>query len=182
MRVSTDISADSRPIRHLVGPMILFGLGLVILLAGIGWLGVDRLLIGQGNLTLPDALAGLPLSEQTRGRGALAEIKQLHGKGFPLVDGAVARYGQGAATVWVSSTWAPFLAGRQVQAMTGRITEGRSPFVPVSRREVEGITVYTLAGMGQVHTYFQLERRVVWLAISPSLAERGLEELLRALR
>jgi hypothetical protein len=182
MGVPTSMSSSRRPVRQGIGPVLAFGLGLVILLAGIGWLGVDRLLIGQGNLTLPNALAGLPLSDQIAGRTALVEIKQLHGQGFPLVDGAVTRYGQGTATIWVSSTWAPFLAGRQVQAMTERIAEGRSPFVPTSRREVEGTTVYALTGMGQVHYYFRLDRRVVWLAISPSIAEQGLEELLRALQ
>lgn len=182
MGMPTWVSSNRRPVRQSIGPVLAFGLGLVILLAGVGWLGVDRLLIGQGNLTLPNALAGLPLSDQIAGRTALVEIKQLHGQGFPLVDGAVARYGQGAATIWVSSTWAPFLAGRQVQAMTERIAEERSPFAPVGNHEVEGTTVYVLTGMGQVHYYFQLDRRVVWLAISPSLAERGLEELLHALR
>ncbi len=188
MGVPTGGSPGRRPVRRNIGPALVWGLGCVILLAGLGWLGVDRLVIGQGHLSLPGSLAGLPLSDQSGGRAALAEINHLHGqvarsgyKGFPLVDGAVARYGQGTATVWLSSTWAPLLAGRQVQAMTERIAEGRSPFAPVGNHEVEGITVYVLTGMGQVHYYFQLDRRVVWLAISPSLADRGLEELIRAL-
>lgn len=94
MGMPTGMSSSRRLVRQGIGPVLAFGLGLAILLAGIGWLGVDRLIIGQGNLTLPNALTGLPLLEQTSGRGALAEIKQLHGKGFPLIDGAVARYGK----------------------------------------------------------------------------------------
>jgi hypothetical protein len=145
-------------------------------------LAVDRLVIGQGTVTVPDSLAGLPLSEQVTGRPALAEIERLHGTGFSLVDGAAARYGGGTATLWVSSTWTPFLAARQVEAMTDRIAEGRSPFTPSGTREVKDITVYALTGMGQMHFYFQLDRRVVWLAVSPLVAEQSLGELIGKLR
>ena len=182
MNVSTDVSPGQRRVRRHIGPLILAGLGLVLLLGGVGWLAVDRLVIGQGNVTLPAMLAGLPLSEQVTGREALAEIERLHGKGFALTDGTVARYGGGTATLWVSSTWMPFLAARQVEAMTDRIAEGRSPFSPTGTREVEGTTVYALAGMGQVHYYCQLNKRVVWLSVSPQFAEQSLEELIRDLR
>ncbi|MFQ5814404.1 MAG: hypothetical protein ACE5I2_14600 [Anaerolineae bacterium] len=174
-------STKASPVRRLL-PLILMGLGLLLLLVGAGWLAVDRLVIGQGNITLPDSLAGLPLSQQVTGQVALAEIERLHGKGFPLVDGAVARYGDGVATLWVSSTWTPFLTNRQVVAMTDRIAEGRSPFTPIETREIEGITIYALTGMGQVHYYFQFDRRVVWLAVWPQFAEQSLEELIRDLR
>lgn len=180
MSTSTEVSQGQRPIQRHIGPSILIGLGLVILLGAAGWLAIERLVIGQGNLTLPATLAGVPRSDQVIGRAALAEIKRLHGKGFPLTDGAMARYGEDTATLWVSSTWAPFLAARQVEAMTDRISEGRSPFTPTGTHEVGSTTVYVLTGMGQVHYYFQLDRRVVWLAISPPLAEQGLEELMRA--
>ena len=181
MSISTGVTSSRRSIRQRIGPLILFGLGLAVLLAGVGWLGVDRLVIGRGNLRLPDSLAGLPLSEQASGRVALAEIERLHGKGFPLVDGVVAGYGEGALTVWVSSTWTSFLAGKQVTAVTDRIAEGRSPFTPSGSRTVQGTTVFVLTGMGQAHYYFQLDRRVVWLAVSPPWAEQVLQELIHAL-
>jgi hypothetical protein len=66
--------------------------------------------------------------------------------------------------------------------MAERIAEGRSPFTPAGSRQVGNTTVYVLTGMGQVHYYFQLDRRVIWLAASPSLAEQGIEELIRALQ
>jgi hypothetical protein len=71
--------------------LILIGLGLLLLSAGVGWFAVDRLVIGRGSVTVPDSLAGLPLSERVTGRVALAEIERLHGKGFPLVNGTVVR-------------------------------------------------------------------------------------------
>lgn len=176
-----DESTEASARRRLV-LVILTGLGLLLLLGGTSWLVVDRVIIGQGNVAVPDSLAGLSLSEQVSGRAALAEIERLHGKGIPLIDGAVALYGDGVATLWVSNTWMPFLAARQVEAMTDRIAEGRSPFTPIGTREVEGTTVYTLTGMGQMHYYFQLDRRVAWLAAAPQIAERSLVELVRGLQ
>lgn len=164
------------------GPAFLIGLGLVLLLAASSWLVLDRQAIDQGAGKLPARLAGLPLSEQLSDRPALAKIGRLHGQDFSLVDGAVARYGDSTATVWVSSTRTTSLAAQQVQAMTGRISEGRSPFTPLGRKEVEGITVYSLTGMGQRHYYFQLERRVVWLAVTAELADQALGELIRYLQ
>ncbi|MFQ5595824.1 MAG: hypothetical protein ACE5HA_16885 [Anaerolineae bacterium] len=182
MSITTDVTDHKRLDRGRIGPLLLVGLGLMLLLAGVGWLAVDRLVIGQGKITLPDSLAGWPLSTQVSGRPALVEIERLHGKSFLMVDGAVARYGDGMATVWVSSTWTPFLAERQVAVMTERIAEGRSPFTPVGADEREGVTVYALTGMGQRHYYFQRETRVVWLAVSPQFAEESLEELIYDLR
>jgi len=182
MSALTDMSPGRGRTQRRIGPLLLAGLGLAFFLLGAGWLAVDRFVIGRGNVALPTSLAGLARSDQMTGRAALAEIEHLHGKGFPLVDGAVARYGGGTASVWVSSTWAPLLAERQVKAMTERIAEGRSPFTPAGSRQVGDTTVYVLTGMGQVHYYFQLDGRVIWLAASPSLAEQGMEELVRALQ
>ena len=162
-----------------IGPPALAALGLVMLLAGGSVLAVNRLVIARGAIVVPANLAGLPLSSQTTGRAALTEIEPLHGKGFPLTDGAIAHYGREQATVWISSTWLPFMAARQIETMTDRIAEGRSPFTPTGVDNVAGVTVYTLTGMGQTHYYFQLDRRVAWLAVSPQLAGQSLEELIR---
>jgi hypothetical protein len=176
-----DESTEAPAGRRLV-PLVFMGLGLLLLMAGVSWLAVDRLVIGQGTVPVPDSLVGLPLSERATGRPALAEIERLHGKGFFLVDGSVARYGGGTATLWVSSTWTPFLAAGQVEAMTNRIAEGRSPFTPSGTREVEDTAVYALTGMGQMHYYFQIDKQVIWLSVSPPLAEQVLGELIRNVR
>ncbi len=182
MNVSTNnLSSGKRLARRRIGPLILIGLGIAILL-GAGWLVINWPVIGRGNITLPTSLAGLSLSSQTTGQAALTEIERLHGKSFLMTDGAVAHYGGDKATLWVSSVWLPFVAARQVETMAERIAEGGSPFTPLSTDEVEGVTVYTLTGMGQMHYYFQLDRRVAWLAVSPQFAEQSLKELIRNLR
>ncbi len=131
---------------------------------------------------LPASLAGLPLTVQVTGQEALTEIDRLHNQPIPSLGATIAGYGDGTATAWAASTWASFLAAQQVEDMTARIAEGNSPFTFVETRDVAGIPVYVLTGMGQTHYYFQLDRRVIWLSISPPLAEQGLVELINSLR
>ena len=176
MAISTGIPPNKRPIRRRIGPLVFMGLGLISLIGGI-WL-----VVGQNTISIPARLAGLPLTAQTTGPAALAEIERLHGQSFLLTDGTVAHYDDGAITVWISSTWLPIFAARQVEAMTNRIAEGNSPFTPGEPRQVTGFTVYPLTGLGQAHYYFQHDRKVVWLAASSQLAEQSVEELIQKLR
>jgi hypothetical protein len=182
MNASNEMSPHKRPIWKRRRLLILTGLGLVILLVGGGWLGVNWLASGQGKVAVPPRLAGLPLSSHITGQAALTEIQRLHGKDFSMIDGAVAYYGDGRAILWISSTRLPSMAARQVEAMTERIAAGRSPFTPLDTIEVKGMTIYVLTGMSQIHYYFQLDRRVVWLAVSPQYAEQSLQELIHSLQ
>lgn len=182
MEISTDTPQVYPNPRGRIILFTLIGVGVLLILAGSVWLIANRLIIGQGNLTTPNTLAGLSLSRQITGWTALDDIERLHGTTIPMVDGAIAYYDDGQAVLWISSTWLPFMAIRQVETMTERIAEGRSPFTPVSTRQVDSLIVYELTGMGQTHYYFQLGRRVVWLAVSPHLAEQSLTELIRKLQ
>jgi hypothetical protein len=182
MEISTD-TAQTQP--NLRGRIVLFslmGLGLLLILAGSVWLLANWLVIGQGNLTTPATLVDLPLSRQITGQAALDDIERLHGTNIPMVDGAVAYYDNGQAILWISSTWLPSMAARQVEVMTDRIAEGRSPFTPVGTRQADELIIYELIGLGQTHYYFQLERQVVWLAVSSHLAEQSLTELIHKLQ
>lgn len=180
--ISTDSPQTQTSLRGRIILFMLMGSGVLLILAGSVWLAANWLVIGQGNLTTPASLADLPLSRQITGRAALADIERLHRTEIPMVDGAIAYYGDGQVVLWISSTWLPFMAARQVETMTDRIAEGGSPFTPIGTDDVEGVTVYALTGMGQMHFYFQFDRRVVWLAVSPQFAEQSLKELVRNLR
>lgn len=182
MDISTDTLQTQTSLRGRLILFMLMGSGVLLILAGSAWLAANWLVIGQGNVTVPTTLADLPLSRQIAGRAALADIERLHRTDIPMVDGAITYYGDGQAVLWISSTWLPFMAARQVETMTDRIAKGGSPFTPIGIDNVDGVTVYALTGMGQMHFYFQLDRRVVWLAVSPQFAEQGLEELVRNLR
>lgn len=182
MDISTDSLQTETGLRGRIITFTLMGLGVLLILTGSVWLAANWFIIGQGNLTTPTSLADLPRSRQITGRAALADIERLHSTDIPMVDGAIAFYDDGQAVLWISSTWLPLMAARQVEAMTERIAEGRSPFTPAETRQIEGVSVYVLTGMGQVHYYFQLDRRVVWLAVSPQVAEQNLIELIQTLR
>lgn len=158
-----------------VGPPAAIALGVVLLLVGL-WL-----ILTPGPLVIPNRLAGLSLSTRLTGPPALAEIEHLHGKSFMLTDGAVARYNGGNITVWASATWLSPFAGWQVDAMTRRIAEGNSPFVPRENRQVNGHTVYVLSGMGQEHFYFQHNHQVIWLAASAPVADAALTDYIQQL-
>ena len=182
MDTATDTSVDKGTVWERINTPLLVKVGLSLILLGIGWLAVEQSVISRADVTPPTSLAGLPLTEKVTGQAALTGIEGLHSKGFPMADGAIAYYEGGLATVWISSTWASLLATRQVHVMTERIAEGQSPFTPIDTIAVEGVAIYVLTGMGQRHYYFQLDKRVVWLAVSPPLAEQSLPDLLGKIR
>ena len=162
-------------------PYLLIAFGSAVILSMLTWQLVREQSAGATlSLTVPKSLAGESLIAQESGSVALEEIGSLHGKDFDLTDGTVARYGD--ATVWAAKAKDEAAAKTMVDTMTRRITEGRSPFTPTGTRPVNGRMVWTLTGMGQSHFYWQTNDKVVWLAISPDLAERGLRELMLALR
>ena len=168
-------------------PYLLIVLGFAVTLAALVWqLARDWPVIAAGGAwRMPKSLAGKSLIAQKSGAVALAEIESLHGKGFELTDGTVVHYGD--ATVWVAKAKDEAAAKSMVDTMTHRvaatrIADGRSPFTPTRTREFNGRTVWTLLGTGQLHFYWQSGDKVVWLAISPAQAERGLSELMPAIK
>lgn len=161
-------------------PILLIVFGSALILLGAMVLGIV-IQADQHPVTVPDALAGVPLSAKITGEDALTEISRLHGKGFPLADGVMGVYGGGWATVWASGTWLPVMAQKQVEAMTDRIAEGNSPFNPTGTQEVGGTTIYVLTGMGQLHYYYQHKQQVIWLAVDSEIAETALHDLLAAM-
>ncbi|MEK7277886.1 MAG: hypothetical protein AAB342_03630 [Chloroflexota bacterium] len=166
------------------GPVALVVAGALLLLGSAGYLLYARALANPGAAAVPEAIAGMPLSQKTVGVEAVAEVTRLHGKEFPLTSGAMAMYGQGAATLWVSGTAANPLAAGMVRAMTDKIADAsagsaRSPFTPLGERQMSGRTVYELSGMGQRHFYFQSSNLVIWLAVDETIAENALDETLQ---
>lgn len=157
----------------------LIGAGSLLVLGVTGYLLFNLFLGAPGPAPLPGHVAGYTLARHAFGQAAIDEITQMHGKAFSLTSGAVGIYGaQGQATLWVSGTGLPFIAGRLVEAMRERIAEGRSPFTPLGGRQEDGRTVYELEGHGQKHFYWQSGRLVVWLAADFELAEQALAEML----
>jgi hypothetical protein len=167
-----------QPKRRL-GPIFLITLGVILLVVSLGYWRFTATLERPQAATLPPTLAGFPLVKAAYGEEAVAEIARLHGKGFPLVAGAMGMYGShGQAMLWVARAPLRPIAARMVAAMQERIAVGTSPFIPVSTRQDGRRTVYELTGMGLRHFYFQSSAQVIWLAADPSVADRALKEAL----
>lgn len=157
--------------------LILIITGITIVLAAFGWLYYDPRVNNPAPVSIPDKLAGLPLTDQMTGKQAALNFSQLHGKQFPLTSGAVGIYGNRQAVLWVAG--APFknIAAELVIAMRDKIAEGRSPFTPTGEFSDNVQTIYSLDGMGQKHYYFQSGNLVIWLAVDSSFANSALQQL-----
>lgn len=163
-----------------LGPFVVIVFGALLLVGAVGWSAFSARLANPGEVAVPDAIAGRPLSQKTVGVEAVAEVTRLHGKEFPLTSGAMATYGgNGEATLWVTGVPVDPMAAEMVRAMTDKIAEGRSPFTPAATRQAEdGRAVYQLAGMGQRHFYFQSGNLVVWLAADEIIAEGAIKDVM----
>ena len=125
---------------------------------------------------VPQSIVGLKLSQVITGQEAIDSIHQLHGKEFPLSSGAVATYGTQNATLWVSGTEGEREVANLTELMKTRIAEGHSPFIDQGSFKVDGILVYALEGLGQVHYYWQSGGLVLWLAVDQELAISALQQ------
>ncbi len=180
MTAVTETSASPRRKKQIL-PFILIFIGAVTILVG-GLVLAIVIRAEQHPVAIPNSLAGVPLTAQVTGDEALTAIARLHGKRFPLVDGIMGMYGDNAAMIWASGTWLPIMAEKQVDAMTNRIAEGKSPFTPIETRKISGTTVYVLRWMGQLHFYFQYKQQVIWLAANTDIADAALTDLLAGLQ
>ncbi len=160
------------------GPYVLIGLGLLILVGTLLWTGLPLLSSDPIPLAVPPKVADFPLRAHLFGPEAADEIRRLHRRGFPMTGAAVAVYGNREATLWVARTWGTWGARLMNFRMTQAIARSDTPFTPVGQRQLQGVTVYELTGMGQAHFYFQIGDRIYWLAVVPERAEQGVRDLL----
>lgn len=161
--------------RVLVSLLILTGI--VLTLTAFGWLIYEQKVADPAPVSIPDSLAGFPLTDQKTGGQAAFDFSQLHGQQFPLTSGAVGIYGNHQATLWVAGAPLKMMSAEMVNAMQEKIAEGRSPFTPTGEISDNGRTIYSLEGMGQNHHYFQSGNLVIWLAVDADVSETALQQL-----
>jgi len=167
------------PKRLPPGAMIAFGVILVI--SALFYLGFKGIIAGSDASNLPKSLTDLPLTAATYGSEAVQEITRLHGKEFPLVSGAMGMYGSSdQATLWVAGFADDPTAAQILRAMHEKIASVDTPFTPTGEEQITGRTVYLLNGMGQKHIYFQSSSLVIWLAVNPEIAEKAIQQILKA--
>ncbi len=159
-------------------PIGLIALGILLVFGALGSQFYNDIFTDLAAVSLPNQMAGLPLTNRVTGPQAAAAFENLHGKQFPLTSGAIGYYGNQQATLWVAGAPLNFMASRMIEAMRAKIAEGNSPFTPMTEIKDGVRTVYVLEGMGQKHFYFQSENLIVWLAADPSIADEALEQIL----
>ncbi|MFA5873876.1 MAG: hypothetical protein WC832_07915 [Anaerolineales bacterium] len=152
-------------------------LGTLFAVAALIWASFEKAIGNPASLTLPEQLAGLPLSSQMNGPQAVTDFSNLHGEQFPLTSGAVGIYGDHQATLWVAGAPLNLMAARMVTAMRDKIAEGNSPFTPTNEYQDNQRTIYILEGMEQKHFYFQSHNLVIWLAADADIADAALQQV-----
>ncbi|MEK7809854.1 MAG: hypothetical protein AAB571_12330 [Chloroflexota bacterium] len=163
--------------RNLFSPKLIIVVGALLFLASAGYWAYTEVLPRPKPISVPEAVAGVQVTQKISGADAVTEVTLVHGKEFPMTSGVIAIYGDSAATVWVSSSAQNTIAAQMVQAMTNKIAEGRSPFTSPQARQLNGRRVYELSGMGQQHFYFQSGKLVIWLTADKAIAEKALGEI-----
>ena len=159
---------------------VLFGLGAVLLIAALLLAGLMLFSRDPDPLLIPSQIGGVPLQAHLFGSEAADAIYRLHSTPFPLTGAAVAIYGSDSPPVmiWAARTWGTWGARLLTMWMTQAIARSDTPFTPLGSRQVRGVLVYELTGMGQTHYYFQVGDRIYWLAVAPHQADQGLQDLL----
>jgi hypothetical protein len=160
-----------------------FSLGLItvgiLLLSGVvNWSYFGNLTKQPGEVSLPDSIAGLKITNITTGDQAMADFENLHDKQFPVTSGSIGIYGNNEITLWAAGAPSETIASEMTNSMTEKIAKGNSPFTPLEQITQGNRTIYVLEGMGQQHYYFQSNNLVIWLAVSPALADRALQQTL----
>lgn len=161
-----------------VAPILLIGLGLLLILAAGGWLYFNNPNSNSGTVPLPYQVAGLARTEQTTGAQAITEFENLHGEQFPITFGSIGIYGNQQITLWVAGTPSNSVASDLVNAMQAKIAAEKSPFTLLEQRNQGTRSVYVLEGMGQRHYYFQSKNLVIWLASDPTVADVAIQQIL----
>lgn len=95
---------------------------------------------------IPTRLGTLTLTDSITGPAALAEIAQLHGKGFDLTNGFMAHYaGAGTqATLWVGQAKDAAAAAVMVDTMTQKIGAGNAIFKDLQSLQIGPRTMFSV--------------------------------------
>lgn len=156
----------------------LIAVGILLITGAAAWSYFNNLVNQPAAVSMPDSIAGLQITDYTTGAQAAAVFENLHGKQFPITSGAIGIYGNREITLWAAGAPSEAIASEMTNAMREKIAEGNSPFTPLTELNDNNRKVYVLEGMGQKHYYFQSKNLVIWLAVSPALADQALQQIL----
>jgi len=156
----------------------LITVGILLTSGALAWVYFNNRVEPAAALSLPDSIAGLPITSYTTGQEAITEVEKLHGKAFPISLASIGVYGNYEITLWATGAPSETFAAEMTNAMQEKIAAGNSPFTPMNEINNNGRKVHVLEGMGQRHNYFQSEKLVIWLAVDPALADTAIQQTL----
>lgn len=130
-----------------------------------------------GGDALPQSIGSLSLQQLQSGEEARQEIDRLHGKQINFRRGYIGTYGNGRAKLWVSEYDSEGEAAAGIGKMAQRMQASKGGnFWHFREISIQGVAVYFVVGMGQAHYFFQKGRKVIWLAVDPSLAREAIRD------
>jgi len=159
-------------------PVGLIAVGILLISGTLAWSYFGSLTGQPAEVSLPDSIAGLRITNYTTGAQAIADFENLHGKQFPVTSGSIGVYGNNEITLWAAGALSAAIALEMTNAMQEKIAQGNSPFTPLEQFNQGNRTIHVLEGMGQKHYYFQSQNLVIWLAVDPALADQALQQIL----
>ncbi len=153
---------------------LVFGLVLAVSVASGLWSATAD----QKTSPAPTELAGYRLIGSVTGQEAIAQVNGLHGTDIDIVDAWIGQYQQDG-TVWVARAGSEVKAEELLDDMVRRIDDGGSPFWGLTRQEFQGMPLYSVRDASQVHFFYQIDTKVVWLATPPGDEDAFLAKAIR---
>ncbi len=133
---------------------------------------------------IPTQLGALKLTNSQLGKDALNEFAQLHGQGFDLINGYRADYANGDSklTLWVGQAKDANAAQGMVKTMADKIGGGNPMFTDLSELSISNRTIYEVKGQGQLHFFYAVNDKIVWVATDPNNAADALHSMWSAVK
>lgn len=133
---------------------------------------------------LPVVVGPLKLLKSFEGKEAQSFLDSMHDKKVAQKSSSRGEYRSGnqQATLYVSLYGAQAQAATSWKKMADRIRGGNPVFGHFQQLVDRGITVGRCVGLGQVHFFFYLKKRIYWWAVDPAMSTESLHNLIDSLK
>ncbi len=160
-------------------------LATVVIIYSILWIlsekGVLPALSRNSSGAIPQSIGGYELQRTVTGQKAIDDLTAMHGKDVELSEGWIGYY-EGDAIVWYTGIVDQGKAAELIARMTAKIAAGNATFTNLREFEYAGITVYSVVGQNQLHLYYQVGSKAIWLAAPHGSEEEFLKDAMRLLK
>lgn len=133
---------------------------------------------------IPETVSSLPLKGSQVGKDALDMLSKLHGEGFDLVNGYRGDYtdGKNKATLYVGQAKDAATASKLATEMSEKIGTANAMFTNLQELSISSRTIYEVTGQGQLHFFYAVNDKIVWLAVDSANAAEGLHSIWGAIK